>query len=310
MKIVFMGTPEFAVPDLKMLIDKKYEIAGVFTQPDRPKGRGKKLSAPPVKELALEYGIPVYQYLKVKKPEPVSVLKDINPDLIVVAAFGQILSKEILDIPKMGCINVHASLLPGYRGAAPIQWTIINGEQYTGITTMYMGEGVDTGDILLQEKIEIMPDETGAELTERLSHLGASLLDETIIKLEKGEVQRVKQDESKSSYYPILDKKLGLIDWSKKSLQIKDLIRAVDPWPGAFTHLNDGILKIWRASVLNDRFNGKPGEVLSGDDKNGLLVKTGDGVLKIEELQAPNSKRMNADDYLRGKPIDNGTILK
>jgi methionyl-tRNA formyltransferase len=310
-KVVFLGTPDFAVPSLKMLVQEGYNVIGVFTQPDRPKGRGKKLFSPPVKDFAMKYGLSVYQYDRIKAKEGVEKLRELSPDLMITVAFGQILSKEILDIPPLGCINVHASLLPKYRGAAPIQWAIINGEQRTGITTMYTDIGLDTGDMILSKEIEIGKDETAGELHDRLAILGADVLRETLVRVKDGTAIPIPQDHEQASYYPVLDKAIGKIDWRKKGQEIHDLVRGVDPWPGAFTRLKGDILKIWKVKPISFASTEEypPGKIIHADEKVGLIVMAGDGPIKIEELQAPGGKRMSSNDFLRGNRIQEGLIL-
>lgn len=307
MRIVFMGTPEFAVPSLKALCEAGYEIAGVFTQPDRPKGRGNKVTASPVKEYALSRGIPVYQPQRIKK-ESVGDLKALAPDLCVTAAFGQILSQEILDIPPLGNINVHASLLPKHRGSAPIAWAIMQGDQEAGVTTMMMARGIDNGDMLLQRAMPIQPGETCGELTERLSHIGAELLMETIRALEAGTLRRIAQDESKMTYDPMLDKSMGIIDWRMSAQEIVNRVHGLNPWPGCSTAWQGGRLKILRASALDGA--GQLGEILAADAKQGLTIACGQGAVSVVQLQAPGGKPMSAKDYLRGHPMAVGTVLK
>ena len=258
MKIVFLGTPDFAVPSLKMLIDEGYEIAGVFTQPDRKKDRGHKQSAPPVKITAEEHGIPVYQFEKIKTPEAVEALKSLRPDLMITAAFGQILSAEILALPPLGCVNVHASLLPKYRGAAPIEWAIINGESTTGITTMVTDIGLDTGDMLLKREVLIGAEETGEELRQRLSVLGAEVLSDTLKLIKAGQAPREKQNDEEMSYYPMLKKETGLICWDKKAEELRNLCRALDASPGAYTLFNEEKLKIFKAKKADTDKKGNP----------------------------------------------------
>jgi methionyl-tRNA formyltransferase len=301
MKLVFMGTPQFAVPCLKKLIQSGFDIAAVVTQPDRKSGRGQKMVPPPVKQLAEAHGIPVLQFDRIKSPEGVAALKALAPDMIVTAAFGQILSKEILSIPPLGCLNVHASLLPKYRGAAPIQWAIIKGELISGVTIMYMNEGLDTGDIIASRSVKIGSDMTGGELYESLAYLGANLLIETIQNIQNGTASRTVQDDAKSSYYPPLSKALAEIDWTKPARDIHNLVRALDPVMGGMAHMNGEIFKIWRTSV--DTGSANPGYLLCCDAKTGLLVGTGKGLLRIEEMQAPGGKRMNPREYLRGKSL-------
>ena len=292
LKIIFMGTPDFAVPSLAALIDKT-EILCVVTQPDRPKGRGHKLQPPPVKIFAEENNLRVIQPVKVKAPEVVETLAELKPDLIVVVAFGQILSQKILDIPKFGCINVHASLLPKYRGAAPIEWAIINGEKVTGITTMQMDAGLDTGDILLKSEVKIPDEMILPELRERLMTVGADLLLKTLYKLQRGELQPIKQDDSLSTYAPLLKKETGLIDWKKSAREIHNLIR------GLYGSARAGKFKIWRTKISDE--NLLPGEIKIIGEK--FFVGTGDGSLEILEIQAPNSKKLNAADFLRGNKV-------
>jgi len=301
MKIVFMGTPLFAVPSLERLIQNGFDVAAVVTQPDRKSGRGHMLTPPPVKVSAQKHGIPVLQFEKIKSPDGVAALQALSPDLIVTAAFGQILSKEILDIPPLGCLNVHASLLPQYRGAAPIQWAIINGETETGVTIMYMNEGLDTGDIAATCAAAIGPDMTGGELYDKLAEMGANLLVDTIKAIQNGSALRTAQDEARSSYFPPLSKTLAEIDWTKSAQAIHNLVRALNPIMGGIAHMNGETVKIWRTSV--ERGYALPGEIVSADEKNGLVVGTGDGLLRIEEMQAPGGKRMAPREYLRGKRL-------
>ncbi|MBQ6005674.1 MAG: methionyl-tRNA formyltransferase [Selenomonadaceae bacterium] len=292
LKVIFMGTPDFAVPSLAALIDKT-EIICVVTQPDRPKGRGHKLQPPPVKIFAEENNLPVIQPLKVKARAVVEQLAELKPDLIVVVAFGQILSQAILDIPRLGCINVHASLLPKYRGAAPIEWSIIRGETVTGITTMQMNAGLDTGDILLQSEVKIPDDMILPELRERLMTVGADLLLKTLYKLQVGELQPLKQDDSLSTYAPLLKKDTGLIDWRKSSREIHNLVR------GLYGNARAGKFKIWRTKLAEENLS--PAEIKIVGEK--FFVGTGDGSLEILEIQAPNSKKLNASDFLRGNKV-------
>lgn len=308
MKIVFMGTPDFAVPTLNKLYESEHEIAAVFTQPDKPKGRGYKLAPPPVKVLALEHGTPVYQPESLKKqPEMWDVLKEIAPDVIVVAAYGKILPKQVLDIPKYHCVNVHGSLLPKYRGAAPIQWSVLNGDDETGITTMLMGEGLDTGDILLQRSTPIGENETAAELFDRLAEIGADLLIETLEKLEKGEITPVKQDEKLATYASILTKDMCMIDFNKPVKEVHKKICGLSDWPCAVTTLDGKRLKVFRSQIVKDKMPGQQAGTVV--DTKQFCVCCADGVIKLTEVQAEGSKRMRSEDYLRGKPITPGTIL-
>ena len=295
LKVVFMGTPEFAVPSLAALVDKT-EILCVVTQPDRPKGRGHKLQPPPVKVFALENNLPVIQPPKVKAAEVVEQLAALQPDLIVVVAFGQILSQKILDIPRFGCINVHASLLPKLRGAAPIEWSIIRGETVTGVTTMQMNAGLDTGDMLLASEVKITDEMILPELRERLMSTGANLLLKTLDLLQRGELQPVKQDDSLSTYAPLLKKDTGLIDWQKPAREVHNLIRGL--YGSAFATLNGLKLKIFRSRLVDENISLDAGQLKI--DGQRIFVGTGDGALELLELQAPNSKKLSAADFLRG----------
>lgn len=302
-----MGTPQFAVPSLEALIDSKHTVKCAICQPDKPRGRGKKLSPPPVKVTASEHSVRVIQPENIRSEEFGELITDISPDIICVVAYGKIIPPNILKIPPLGCVNVHASLLPSYRGAAPVNWAIINGEEVTGVTTMLMDEGMDTGDILLQTKTLVGEDETSAELSDRLSRLGASLLIETIDKLEKNAVKPTKQDETKATYAPLLRKEHGLINWSEESRKIRNLVRGTQPWPGAYTKLDGKLLKIFN-TVISEGARGKPGEVLKSHEGT-FRVATGDGAVDIMELQLEGSKRMSAEDFLRGRTIKAGKIL-
>ncbi|MDX5712056.1 methionyl-tRNA formyltransferase, partial [Clostridioides difficile] len=289
MKIVFMGTPDIAVPCLQKIIDEKYEILGVVTQPDKPKGRGKKLGMSPVKELAIENNIPVYQPVKARDKEFIDKIKSLNPDVIVVVAFGQILPKEILEIPKLGCINVHVSLLPKYRGAAPINWVIINGEEKTGVTTMYMDEGLDTGDMILKTEVNLDENITAGELHDKMMNIGAETLKETLRLIEEGNAPREVQNHEEFSYAPIMNKSLGNIDFSKSAREIHNLVRGVNPWPSAYTTYNDVIMKVWKTKVLDEKSTKDVGTIIDVS-KDGIKVSTIDNVLLIEEIQMPNKK--------------------
>ena len=305
MRIVFMGTPEFAVPSLKALLDAGYGVVGVFTQPDRPVGRGHKLAACPVKKLAVERGVPVYQFERLRNEEGLACLRALAPDIVVTAAFGQILSQALLDVPKMGTVNVHASLLPAYRGAAPINWCILNGETRTGVTTMLTDAGVDTGAMLLRRETDIGETETAAELSVRLSQLGAELLIETLKGYIAGEIAPTPQDERLASRQPMLKKEMGLIDWTRSAKEIACQARGLDPWPSAYTDYLGGTLKIYRACPVEGE--GDPGTVLRSSAKEGLFVACGEGALEVLEMQAPGGKRMSARAYLAGKKIEPGT---
>ena len=343
MKVVFMGTPDFSVGTLEALVEAGYEITGVVTQPDKPKGRGKQMMPTPVKEAAEKHGLPVYQPRRVRDAEAIEEIRKMEPDVIVVVAFGQIIPKEILDMPKYGCINVHASLLPAYRGAAPIQWAVMNGDEVSGVTIMKMDEGLDTGDMLTKVEVPLAPacppsrrggrsrqhakyniTDTCARpmtLKDKLAAAGAKLLVETLPKLEKGEVTPEKQPEiSTTEYARMIKKEDGKIDWTKSAVEIERQIRAMSPWPSAFTKVNGKNLKIWGAKVIamfgGDLFSKIPGQNPTKSagkvwvaDETGLHVKTGDGILVIEELQLEGKKRMKAADFLRGYAIEPGTRL-
>lgn len=307
LRTVFMGTPDFALQTLQGLIDAGCNMVGVYTQPDRPKGRGKQLAAPPVKELAQQYDIPVYQPLKLRQPEAVAELEALAPDLIVVVAYGQILPKRVLEIPAHGCINVHASLLPKYRGAAPINKAIIDGATETGITTMYMDVGLDTGDMLIKKILSIGPEETAGELHDRLASLGRETMDETLRQLCAGSLQREVQDDAQSTYASMMKKEDGRIDWSRSAQEIHNHVRGLDPWPGAYTALNGELLKLAR-TCPQELGGDKPGSVISAD-KDGVLIACGSGALLIKELQLAGRKRLAAADFLRGCTLEPGTLL-
>ena len=312
LKVLFMGTPDFAVPTLEALCNSDYEVIGVVTQPDKPKGRGKSVQMTPVKECALKYDIPVFQPVRIRDEENVAKLAKLDIDFMVVVAFGQILPKSILDMPKYGCINVHSSLLPTYRGAAPIQWTIINGESKTGITTMFMDEGIDTGDILLQEETPIYDDETGGSLHDRLADMGANLLIKTLDGVKDGSIKRIKQDDSKSNYVGMLNKNMGKMDFTKSAIELERLVRGLNPWPSAYTSLNDKMFKIWEAKAIED--DSKYEEAKVGTivliNKTTIVVKTGKGLLELFEVQLEGKKRMLVEDFLRGYQVKVGDILK
>ncbi|WP_303137358.1 methionyl-tRNA formyltransferase [uncultured Eubacterium sp.] len=302
MKIVFMGTPDFSVNALENIVKAGHDVVGVITQPDKPKGRGGKMQYTPVKEKALELGLDVYQPQRVKEPEFIEKLKEMNPDAIVVIAFGQILPKEILDMPKYGCINVHASLLPKYRGAAPIQWAVIDGEKETGVTTMYMNEGLDTGDIIDKVVVPIDKKETGGSLFDKLAIEGGKLILKTLIELENGTAVRTPQDDSKSNYAGMINKQLGKIDFNKSANEIERLIRGLNPWPSAYTKMDGKTLKIWDADVDDSENDSAPGTI-NEVGKDFIRVATGKGSLKILELQLEGKKRMKTRDFLNGAKI-------
>lgn len=310
MRVVFMGTPEFAVPSLTALARAGFDIVGAITQPDRPSGRGRKTEACPVKRAALALGVPVYQFEKLRRQEGLDCLRALKPDLCVTAAFGQILSKKLLEVPKMGTINVHASLLPRHRGAAPINWSIIMGDEHTGVTTMLTDAGLDTGDMLLARSTPIGATETAGELTARLAQMGAELLIETIAKYSAGALTPRKQDESLMSYEPMLSKQTGLIRWEDNARDIVNIVRGTDPWPGAHTTYNAQMLKIWAARALNVAGGAPPGTLTAASPKDGLIVECGFGTsLEITEIQAPNARRMPASAYMAGNKLEIGKRL-
>ncbi len=304
-----MGTPEFAVPSLDMLLKEGYDVVAVVTQPDKPKGRGNKMALPPVKEYALEHGIDVLQPEKVKTEEFTNIIKDINPDLLVTAAYGKILPKSVLDIPKYGCINVHGSLLPKYRGAAPIQWSVINGEKVTGITTMFTDVGMDTGDMLLKGEIEITEGMTAGELHDRLSILGAEVLKETLVRLKEGTLERAPQSDAEATYASMMTKDTGLVDWTRSSKEIHNLIRGTNPWPGAYTYYNGGKMKIWITSVVSEDKHDLRAGTICEVGKNGIVIACGTGKLNIKEVQFESCRKMCVEDYICGHKMDEGEIL-
>ena len=310
MKVVFMGTPDFAVETLEAIVGAGHEVAAVVTQPDKPKGRGGVMAMSPVKECALRHGLTVLQPLKARTPEFVDEIKAINPDVIVVVAFGQIIPSEIIHMPKYGCINVHASLLPKYRGASPIQWTVLDGCEYSGVTTMLMDEGIDTGDILETATVKLDEKETGGSLFDRLSLVGAKLLVETLDKAEAGQLHPVKQDDSQSSYVRMMDKSFGLMDFTQPVEILERKVRALNPWPSAFTHMDEKLLKIWDATVIQDN-NVKAGDYgkVKTDGKTCFMVACDGGYLSVNELQLEGKKRMKVEDFLRGYSIKEGTVL-
>ena len=308
MRIVYMGTPEIAATILERLLEEPYEVVLVVTQPDRPKGRGNTLTCSPVKELAVSRGIPVFTPEKLRLPENVEVVCEAEPDMIVVAAFGQILPKSVLDIPRYGCINVHASLLPKYRGAAPIQWSILDGESETGITIMYMNEGLDTGDILLQKVVPIDAEETGGSLHDKLAETGAEALVEAIPGIIDGTLEPVPQGEMTTPYAKQLTKEMGRLDFSWDAEKLERYVRGLNPWPGTYTFRDGQMLKIWAAEVCDGSYEAMPGTVVAAD-KNSFSVQTGSGVLRVTEIQPQGKRRMSAEEYLRGYRMEQGTVL-
>lgn len=303
MKVIFMGTPDFSVGTLEALVEAGHEVVLAVTQPDKPKGRGKEMQFTPVKEAALRHDIPVFQPKKVRDPECMEELRKYHADIMVVIAFGQILPQEILDMTPYGCVNVHASLLPKYRGAAPIQWSIIDGEEVTGVTTMQMDAGLDTGDMLLKTEIKIEADETGGSLHDKLAEAGATLCVETLKALEEKTVTPEKQGETPTAYAKMLDKKLGNIDWTMDAVSIERLIRGLNPWPSAYTMWNGKVMKIWRGEVLEASGEQIPGTIVAVS-KDSFTVQTGKGQLRIMELQLQGKKRMDAAAFLRGYKLE------
>ncbi|MEG6615237.1 methionyl-tRNA formyltransferase [Peptococcaceae bacterium 1198_IL3148] len=308
MRIIYMGTPDFAVPCLEAIVEHNHQVVGVVTQPDRPKGRGKKLQPPPVKVTAEAMGIPVYQPETIKTPEFMALLKEFNPQLIVVVAYGKILPPEILHLPPLGCVNVHASLLPKYRGSAPIHWAIINGEQQTGVTTMYMNEGMDTGDMILSAATDITDADTVGTLHDRLATMGATLLAETLQLIAQGKAPRIPQKDAEACYAPMLKKEHELIQWQRSAVAIKNHIHGLNPWPGSYTTLAGKVLKLWRAELVPGNGGEQPGTVVSVKD-NQVVVQTGEGLLALTELQLQGGKRLSAREFLCGKKLTPGIKL-
>lgn len=314
MRIIFMGTPEFAVPVLESLINSRHEVVAVVTQPDRPKGRGKNMQFSPVKECALAHNIPVMQPVNVSVPEVIDELRAYEPELIVVVAFGQFVTKKIREMPKYGCINVHASLLPKYRGAGPIQWAVINGEKESGVTTMYMCREIDKGDMLLKDTVTLDPKETGDSLHDKLSMMGGPLLLKTIDQLENGSAVRIPQCEEESTYAPKLEKTMGNIDWTMDADRIERLVRGLNSWPGTFTKIHGKTVKIWDCDVVRqetlteNQAAATPGTVIVSE-KDKLIVKAGNGALSLRMLQPEGKKNMTVDAYLRGYPIAQGELF-
>ncbi len=309
MRIVFMGTPDFAVPCLQRLLDDGHQVAGVFTQPDKPKGRGYALAPPPVKELAIREGLPVYQPAKMRDGQALEILRELRPQLIVVVAYGRILPKEILELPPLGCINIHGSLLPKYRGAAPIQWSVLNGDPVAGVTAMYLAEAMDTGDMILKAETPLGENETSGELYDRLAPLGAQCLSDTMKLFESGHVPRAPQDESQATLAPMLDKAMGQLDFGKPAWQLHNLIRGLNPWPSAWVRTGGKLLKIHRSLLRPDLAAGDaaPGALLDGKE---LLVACGEGsVLQLTQVQPEGKARMSGADYLRGVRQGKGDML-
>ncbi|MCI5494623.1 MAG: methionyl-tRNA formyltransferase [Lachnospiraceae bacterium] len=308
MRVIFMGTPDFSVGILEEILAAGHEVVLVVTQPDKPKGRGKAMQYSPVKEAALAHGLEVYQPKKIREAECVEYLRSYQPDIMVVAAFGQILSKEILDMPRYCCLNVHASLLPKYRGAAPIQWAVINGDKVSGVTTMRMDTGIDTGDMIDKTEVILAEDETGGSLFDRLAEAGAKLCVASMKKIEDGTAVYTKQDETKATHVGMIEKRFGRINWKLGAVEIERLIRGLNPWPSAYTYVDGKMLKIWKASVIDGGDPKKAGCIIKADGKN-LQIQTGDGILAVEELQLEGKKRMPAADFLRGYTILEGSYI-
>lgn len=308
-RLIFMGTPEFAIPTLKALIQEGYKIPAVVTQPDRPKGRGRRLTAPPVKELAVAHQIEVLQPEKASDDDFCNQVRIMEPDLIIVVAFGQILKKNLLDIPEWGILNIHASLLPRYRGAAPIQWAILNDDGETGLTVMRMDEGLDTGPILFQREIPILKDETAGQLHDRLSLLAGEVIIEALVRMAKSQIKEIPQDDSSATYAPKIERRNALIDWKRPAAEISCLIRALDSRPGAFTLLEGGQVKLFASTVVEERgLDGVPGRVVKLT-KEAIHVETGQGRIGIREIQYPGKKRLSVSDFLRGFSLPEGTLL-
>jgi len=309
MKVIFMGTPDFAVGTLEEIIKAGHEVVLVVTQPDKPRGRSGALQFPPVKECAVAHGIEVFQPKKIREEENVEYLRKYNADITVVAAFGQLLPKSILEMPKHGCINVHASLLPKYRGAAPIQWSVINGDAVTGVTIMQMDIGMDTGDMIAKREVVIGEEETGGGLFDKLAEVGAKLCVDTMVEIENGTATRTPQNHDEATHVSMISKELGNIDWNKSAVEIERLIRGLNPWPSAFTKLDGKTFKIWKAKVVSEHTNKQPGRIVNVG-KDVLEVQTGEGVLSLLEVQLEGKKRMEVDAFLRGYNVAEGTCFE
>ncbi len=309
MRVIFMGTPDFAVGTLEEIIAAGHEVVLVVSQPDKQKGRGKAFQYPPVKECAIEHGIEVYQPKRIREAESVEYLRKYQPDIIVVAAFGQIVSRAILEMPKYGCINVHASLLPKYRGAAPIQYAVINGDAVSGVTIQQMNEGVDTGDIILQKEVELAPDETGGSLFDRLAKTGAKACVEAMAQIAQGTAVHTPQDSALATHTGKITKEMGSIDWNTPAVEIERLIRGLNPWPSAYTRLGEKTLKVWKSHVITEDFEEEPGCIVDVT-KDAILVQTKEGVLALDEVQLEGKKRMATEAFLRGYDVERGTFFK
>ena len=308
MRVIFMGTPDFAVGTLEEIIKAGHEVVLTVTQPDKPKGRGNAVQFTPVKECALAHDIPVFTPKKIREPENIEYLRKFQPDIIIVAAFGQILSKTILDMPKYGCVNVHASLLPKYRGAAPIQWAVINGDEVSGVTIMRMNEGIDTGDMIAKRELRLAEDETGGSLFDKLADLGAKLCVETMEMIEKGTAVYTPQNSEAATHTSMIRKEMGDISWNRSAMEIERLIRGLNPWPSAYTHLDGKTFKIWKAEIVSEGTEYNPGCIVKGG-KNELLVQTGEGILSLQEVQLEGKKRMDIGSFLRGYPVKEGNFF-
>ncbi len=308
MRVIFMGTPDFAVGTLEEIIKAGHEVVLTVTQPDKPKGRGNAVQFTPVKECALAHDIPVFTPKKIREPENIEYLRKFQPDIIIVAAFGQILSKTILDMPKYGCVNVHASLLPKYRGAAPIQWAVINGDEVSGVTIMRMNEGIDTGDMIAKRELRLAEDETGGSLFDKLADLGAKLCVETMEMIEKGTAVYTPQNSEAATHTSMIRKEMGDISWNRSAMEIERLIRGLNPWPSAYTHLDGKTFKIWKAEIVSEGTEYNPGCIVKVG-KNELLVQTGEGILSLQEVQLEGKKRMDIGSFLRGYPVKEGNFF-
>lgn len=309
MRVIFMGTPDFAVGTLEEIIKAGHEVVLTVTQPDKPKGRGNAVQFTPVKECALAHDIPVFTPKKIREPENIEYLRKFQPDIIIVAAFGQILSKTILDMPKYGCVNVHASLLPKYRGAAPIQWAVINGDEVSGVTIMRMNEGIDTGDMIAKRELRLAEDETGGSLFDKLADLGAKLCVETMEMIENGTAVYTPQDSEAATHTSMIRKEMGDISWNRSAVDIERLIRGLNPWPSAYTHLDGKTFKIWKAQIISEGTEYNPGCIVKAG-KNELWVQTGEGILSLLEVQIEGKKRMDIGSFLRGYPVKEGDFFQ
>lgn len=309
MRVIFMGTPDFAVGTLEEIIKAGHEVVLAVTQPDKPKGRGNAMQCTPVKECAVSHDIPVFTPKKVRESENIEYLRKFEPDIIIVVAFGQILPKAILDMPKYGCVNVHASLLPKYRGAAPIQWAVINGEEVSGVTTIRMNEGIDTGDMIAKREFRLAADETGGSLFDKLADLGAKLCVETMEMIEKGTAVYTPQNSEAATHTSMIHKEMGDISWNKSAVEIERLIRGLNPWPSAYTHLDGKTFKIWKAEIVSEGTEYNPGCIVKVG-KNELWVQTGEGILSLQEVQLEGKKRMDIGSFLRGYPVKEGDFFQ